>query len=616
MGRPSTCYAEPYSPARKYVTIPGYAGHVSQIRYEHSQTFKRTATRAFTVAEQKLQGPKPNSLVPFEPADLYAFGPNPRRKTNIRNSSSLPFGDPREIGHVTTNVGMSMVPRPPLAPRGVMPGWQDMTNEDRKQTYAKAIRYIGGFDRVKPLVEAMRHKILCRIGGHGALNRAFKWFDLDNSGDIDVDEFCQATSTIFQLDFTDAQIVALFAVYDDDLGGSISYYEFIQKVMADRFNPGELRNTVHKLLSEPAKNRPVSYDVLKPFIEAGFLVMPKGELPVAADPAGGPMAALRRQATQGMCTQVFDKIKDTYTGLISYEKLVELMTHLDTADCPHLEEALFDYDIGDSLGPKQFWEWWQAYVAKFHTNRHKQRAAAEMQRIDADGDGVISQAEYMAAGGSQGDFARFDHDGNGTLDRGELEAMAAAKQEERFVADDHSWRDRQAKVSPVMSRGRDDINVGFARNGSLPSHSPAGVNVMSNTARHMPTPPGSLSTTRPAGAVADRFLPLRSPRASASEPKSYLATTTDQPRSYKDPVSRQYSSYANFTTATRLPRATDVGFVAKFRGSATARGHARCGTQVAPCSTQRPLTSRTCTTSLRRQLRPSTSSICTTGYRL
>ena len=58
-----------------------------------------------------------------------------------------------------------------------------------------------------------------------------------------------------------------------------------------------------------------------------------------------------------------------------------------------------------------------------------------MRRIDTDGDGSISRAEFVAADGKQSDFDRFDWDGSGSLDRDELEAMAAAKQ--RAAAEMH-----------------------------------------------------------------------------------------------------------------------------------------------------------------------------------
>jgi len=585
MGRPSTC-REPYSPGRKYVTVPGYAGHVSQMRFQHSRTFQQTATRAFTVAEQKLHEPKPNSLVPFEPADLYAFGPNPRRKTNIRNSSSVPCGDPRKRPMVTTNVGMGMVPRAPMAPRVVMPGWQEMSKEDRKHEYAKAIRYIGGLDNVKPMIEALRHKILCRIGGQGALARAFKWFDLDNSGSIDVDEFCQATSVIFTLDFTDMQVIALFAVYDNSLTGSISYYEFIQKVMADSFNPMEVQNTVQKLLHSQDTKAQISYDVLKPFIDGGFLVMPNEEMPL--------VYTLKRsrssldEATKSICTQVYHKFKDPATGLMSYEQLGELMTHLDAADCPHPEQAVHGYEIGDSLSSEQFWEWWQAYVTKFHDNRHGPPQPHD-ERIGPEGDGHSWQHSRRRQGKANPNVL--------------VRALSG------------DWEvTKTCALDLGDDSARDDL--GLAPDGSLLNHSARDVNMMSSTLWQRPMPPEAPSN-RPA---------LRASRAIVGEPQTNRPRT-DQPRFYEDPMSVSYqptnsvratagrlpfeNSVAppnqaagvypgslrptHIQSATRLPPAlpgSETGFVARLRGSSTARGYTQYNRQVSPSSASRPLTDR------------------------
>ena len=57
----------------------------------------------------------------------------------------------------------------------------------------------------------------------------------------------------------------------------------------------------------------------------------------------------------------------------------------------------------------------------------KQRAAIEMARLDADGDGMITREEYLAAGGNESDFDRYDWDDSGTVDRAELEAMTDVK---------------------------------------------------------------------------------------------------------------------------------------------------------------------------------------------
>lgn len=57
----------------------------------------------------------------------------------------------------------------------------------------------------------------------------------------------------------------------------------------------------------------------------------------------------------------------------------------------------------------------------------KHKFETELQRLDTNGDGVISREEFVAAGGSQSVFDRFDWDANGTLDRDELEAVLTKK---------------------------------------------------------------------------------------------------------------------------------------------------------------------------------------------
>ena len=73
-------------------------------------------------------------------------------------------------------------------------------------------------------------------GGSLALRKAFKYFDKDNSGDIDPDEFLAAMDW-FGLQFTEDCVMALYGIYDTDRGGSLGYAEFVDQLldgMADR----------------------------------------------------------------------------------------------------------------------------------------------------------------------------------------------------------------------------------------------------------------------------------------------------------------------------------------------------------------------------------------------
>jgi len=321
------------------------------MRYQHSRTFKEDATRAFNVAETNQHQPKPDSLIPFLPTDLYADAPNPRRKTNVKNHSSLPFGDPRKRAMITTNVGMCKVQRPTPPPRELVNGWKDLSKEERKHAYATAVRYVG-MGNIKPLIDAFKHKIMCKTGGPTQLSRTFKWFDLDNSGDIDVDEFCQAM-VFFGLNFTDMQVLALFAIYDNSLNGSLEYYEFVQKVMADVYNASEIDNTLQRLLSHAEKREQgQSADLMEPFLTAGFIQLSK------------------EGKAERVPEQLYDRFKDPHTGLLPYCKMEELMSYLEPADCPDPETSIQEYENGSSLSSDQFWEWWQFYVAQFHNNRH------------------------------------------------------------------------------------------------------------------------------------------------------------------------------------------------------------------------------------------------------
>ena len=54
----------------------------------------------------------------------------------------------------------------------------------------------------------------------------------------------------------------------------------------------------------------------------------------------------------------------------------------------------------------------------------KQKAASDVRGMDADGDGVVDQGEFMAGGGTKQEFDKYDANGDGVLDVLELEHRA------------------------------------------------------------------------------------------------------------------------------------------------------------------------------------------------
>jgi len=58
------------------------------------------------------------------------------------------------------------------------------------------------------------------------LLKAFKFFDINGSGDLSPEEFAKAVEKIGIMIPTRQDLNALFALYDSDSSGSISYREF------------------------------------------------------------------------------------------------------------------------------------------------------------------------------------------------------------------------------------------------------------------------------------------------------------------------------------------------------------------------------------------------------
>merc|ERR1711988_1062676 len=65
------------------------------------------------------------------------------------------------------------------------------------------------------------------------LRSTFHFFDRDSSGLIDLPEFSKAMEA-FGLQFTEEQLIAVFAVHDDDLQGGLSYEKFSAAMQQER----------------------------------------------------------------------------------------------------------------------------------------------------------------------------------------------------------------------------------------------------------------------------------------------------------------------------------------------------------------------------------------------
>jgi len=65
------------------------------------------------------------------------------------------------------------------------------------------------------------------------LVKAFKYFDLDNSGECDKEEWIKALNKIGITGFNDSKLLELFEIYDSNRSGGIDYREFVQAIYGE-----------------------------------------------------------------------------------------------------------------------------------------------------------------------------------------------------------------------------------------------------------------------------------------------------------------------------------------------------------------------------------------------
>merc|ERR1712028_278522 len=199
-----------------YNPIPGYTGRNAQMPTEVS--WNNDCIRQ-------------NNNMPFSTDDAYAKA-SPRIKTNSKNISTFAMGDNRCRYWNTTNTDLIKLPDGYEESTGqsIVDNWETKTPEEHKVIYRRAMSHVGQAG-VTQMFEMVRAKIEQRTtGGPFVLRQAFKLFDKDASGDIDPDEFYGAME-FMGLQFTERQVIALFGMCDDDGGGALDYYEFIEKVL-------------------------------------------------------------------------------------------------------------------------------------------------------------------------------------------------------------------------------------------------------------------------------------------------------------------------------------------------------------------------------------------------
>jgi len=273
-----------------------------------------------------------NRNMPFATDESYSKA-SPRIKTNSKNVSAFAMGDNRCRYWTTTNEELIQLPDgyEEKCGQSIVEDWEHKTEDERKAFYQHAIGHVG-LPGVKRMFDMVRAKIDQRTtGGPFVLRQAFKLFDKDASGDIDPDEFYAAMEWM-GLQFTELQVIALFGMCDDDGGGVLDYFEFIEKVL------------------DGIACRPQS--------------AAKRQFPNAVH-------VYRQQLAMGDLFSQIEKMEKGSNFEVDRETIKELLEMANVAKCTHAElEAYVDLVadsiqllVQGSLSRADFWNWWTGKAA-------------------------------------------------------------------------------------------------------------------------------------------------------------------------------------------------------------------------------------------------------------
>lgn len=128
-------------------------------------------------------------------------------------------------------------------------------------------------------------------------------------------------------------------------------------------------------------------------------------LPTAAMAEKGPGGPM-----MGLMLHRFDEIDADKDGKVTEAELAAFRA---------ARFAAADADGSGGLSAEELAAFRAAQMAK----RQSEMAGRMLERLDADNDGQLSEAEFAAAGGKRNPFGRADTDGDGAVSKAEAEAM-------------------------------------------------------------------------------------------------------------------------------------------------------------------------------------------------
>ena len=87
---------------------------------------------------------------------------------------------------------------------------------------------------IKELKNKLNQKCYGNTSEETVLVRAFKYFDLDNTGLSDAETFLKTVKKIGITSFEDEEIIEIFSLFDTNKQGVIDYREFVSDLFSNK----------------------------------------------------------------------------------------------------------------------------------------------------------------------------------------------------------------------------------------------------------------------------------------------------------------------------------------------------------------------------------------------
>ena len=223
----------------------------------------------------------------------------------------------------------------------------------------------------------IRNKLALKTNGkqseEALLVKSFKYFDLDNSGECDKDEWLKALCKIGITGFNDQKLLDLFEAYDLDKSGALDYKEFVKAVYNE--DDGDEKPRAKKQADdddiEVARTALHDSKIMDKFREK---ILSRG---------GKGILGLARQF------KIFD---DNNSGTLDLAELTKAIKDFRVDITPNEVKILFNILDSDQCGEVQYDEFLREIRGDMNNSR-KRLVDQAFKKLDTDGSGVVDMDE-------------------------------------------------------------------------------------------------------------------------------------------------------------------------------------------------------------------------------